>query len=256
MKQNSIPKKRTFLDAEWRKLIMINYAVDPEVLKPYLPAHTKLDTWNDTCYVSLVGFMFVDTKVLGVRVPYHINFEEINLRFYVRYGDKENYKRGVVFIKEIVPRPALTMVANLLYKENYETLPTWHTWLEEDDNLIVEYKWIKGQMNTIKTITEKTPVDIAPDSEEEFITEHFWGYTKVSDSVTSEYEVAHPRWQIYPVKDYEVNVDFAKVYGNDFAFLQEAKPVSVYLAEGSEIVVKQGSKIKAKKKSDLFEAEV
>jgi hypothetical protein len=106
---------------------------------------------------------------------------------------------------------------------------------------------VGGRGSTITTIAEKIPVDIAPNSEEEFITEHFWGYTKISDTVTSEYEVAHPRWQIYPVINYDVNVDFKKVYGNNFAFLQEQEPVSVYLAEGSEIIVKAGSKIRFKK---------
>lgn len=247
--QRSIPiKKRTFLDAQWRKLVMINYAVDPQLLKPYIPFETELDLWNDTCYVSLIGFMFVDTKMMRLRIPFHVNFEEINLRFYVKYKETEEYKRGVVFIKEIVPRPSLTLVANLLYNENYETLKTRHSWIEGDDDLTVEYGWKKkGQWHTIKTVTDKIPVDIKPDSEEEFITEHFWGYTKITDSVTSEYEVAHPRWQIYPVRDYEVNVDFQTTYGSDFAFLQDAKPVSVYLAEGSDIIVKQGRKIKVKK---------
>lgn len=247
--QQSIPiKKRTFLDAQWRKLVMINYAVDPQLLKPYIPFETELDLWNDTCYVSLIGFMFVDTKMMRLRIPFHVNFEEINLRFYVKYKETEEYKRGVVFIKEIVPRPSLTLVANLLYNENYETLKTRHSWIEGDDDLTVEYGWKKkGQWHTIKTVTDKIPVDIKPDSEEEFITEHFWGYTKITDSVTSEYEVAHPRWQIYPVRDYDVNVDFQTTYGPDFAFLKDAKPVSVYLAEGSNIVVKQGRKIKVKK---------
>ncbi len=247
--QQSIPiKKRTFLDAQWRKLVMINYAIDPQLLKRYLPFETELDFWNGTCYVSLVGFMFVDTKMLKLRIPFHVNFEEINLRFYVKYKETDEYKRGVVFIKEIVPRPSLTLVANLLYNENYETLKTKHSWVEGEDDLTVEYGWKKkGQWHTIKTTSDKTPVDIKEGSEEEFITEHFWGYTKITDSVTSEYEVAHPRWQIYPIRDYEVNVDFGKTYGPDFAFLQDLKPVSVYLAEGSEIIVRQGRKIKVKK---------
>jgi len=246
--QQSIPlSKRTFLDAQWRKLIMINYTVDPAILKSYLPFETELDLWNDTCYISLIGFMFVETKVLGLKIPLHINFEEINLRFYVKYKHTDGVKRGVVFLKEIVPRPALTMVANLLYSEKYETLKTRHTWLVEDDTLTVEYGWKKGEWNSIKVIADKNPVDIVPDSEEEFITEHFWGYTKINENMTSEYEVVHPRWQIYPVKEFEVNVDFNKVYGDNFAFLQDQKPLSVYLAEGSEILVKQGAKIKVKK---------
>lgn len=246
--QQSIPvKKRTFLNAQWRKLIMVNYAIDPKLLKPYIPFETELDFWNDTCYVSLVGFMFVDTKMLKMKIPFHVNFEEINLRFYVKYKDTEEYKRGVVFIKEIVPRPALTLVANLLYSENYETLPTRHSWKEDDQMLTVRYGWKKGgRWHILKAVADKDPVDIKPGSEEEFITEHFWGYTKINDSITSEYEVAHPRWQIYPIRDYEIKVDFEKTYGKDFAFLQDLEPASVYLAEGSEILVKKGRKLKVK----------
>jgi uncharacterized protein YqjF (DUF2071 family) len=235
--------KRTFLDAQWRKLVMINYAVDAKVLQPYVPAGTSLDLWNGICYVSLIGFMFVDTKVMKLRIPFHINFEEINLRFYVKYGNREGYKRGVVFIKEIVPRPALTFIANSIYNENYETLPTRHSWIEGDDTLTVTYSWKKEEWNSIKVVAHKTPLDINQGSEEEFITEHFWGYTKINGTTTSEYEVAHPRWQLYPVQEYKIAVDFAKVYGNNFAFLQQETPVSVYLAEGSDIVVKQGARI-------------
>lgn len=117
---------KTFLTAEWRKLLMANYAVDPKLLAPYLPCKTEIDLLEGTCYVSLVGFMFLNTKLMGIKIPFHTHFEEVNLRFYVRYKDGDQWKRGVVFIKEIVPRPALTWVANTIYKENYETMPMEH----------------------------------------------------------------------------------------------------------------------------------
>src|SRR3954453_11964004 len=113
---------KVFLKAEWRKLAMANYAVDRKLLEKYLPYRTEIDTWDNTCYVSLVGFMFLNTRVKGLKIPFHTEFEEVNLRFYVRYRDGQAWKRGVVFIKEIVPRPMLTLVANTLYKEHYETL--------------------------------------------------------------------------------------------------------------------------------------
>ena len=111
---------KTFLQAEWRKLAMVNYSIDKKILDKYLPPKTEIDLWNDICYVSLVGFMFKNTKVKGLKIPFHTNFEEVNLRFYVRYEDNGEWKRGVVFVKEIVPKPALTFVANTVYKENYE----------------------------------------------------------------------------------------------------------------------------------------
>ncbi len=233
-----------FLKAEWRKLIMANYAVDARVLQPYLPYKTEIDLWNNTCYVSLIGFRFINTKMLGMRIPFHVHFEEINLRFYVRYHDQGEWKRGVVFVKEIVPRPAITIVANTLYGENYETMPTRHTWEKKGQELTVHYEWKKKEWNSFKVVADAHPVDIASGSEEEFITEHYWGYTRLNDTLTSEYGVEHPRWQVYPMKEYAIEVDFENVYGSEFAFLQSQTPRSVFLAEGSEIMVRGGRKIR------------
>src|ERR1044072_8762987 len=110
---------KSFLSAEWRNLAIANYAVGPGILEKSLPAKTELDYWQNTCYISLVGFMFLETKLKGFKIPFHVNFEEINLRFYVKYKDENQvWKRGVVFIKEIVPKPALAFIANTIYKEN------------------------------------------------------------------------------------------------------------------------------------------
>ena len=234
---------KTFLQAEWRKLAIANYSVDKKVLDNYLPRRTEIDLWNDVCYVSLVGFMFKDTKIKGLRIPFHTNFEEVNLRFYVRYKDNGEWKRGVVFVKEIVPKPALTFVANTVYKENYETMPMNHSWSTLDGKLTVEYKWKKYRWNSLQVIADKNASTIKDGSEEEFITEHYWGYTKVSNEKTSEYGVEHPKWEVYEVKHYLIDVDFGAVYGQDFNFLTTEKPKSVFLAEGSEIKVKGGRRV-------------
>jgi len=235
--------RKIFLQAEWRKLAMANYAIDSNLLRPWLPHKTELDFWNNTCYVSLIGFMFQNTQVKGFRIPFHVNFEEVNLRFYVRYNDQREWKRGVVFIKEIVPKPALAFVANTVYNENYETMPMRHSWAESHESLTVEYQWKKNNWNSFKVVTEKTSVPIQPGSEEEFITEHYWGYTKISDTVTSEYGVEHPRWEVYPAKEYLIDVNFGDLYGEAFSFLDREVPKSVFLAEGSAISVRDGRKI-------------
>jgi len=234
---------KTFLQAEWRKLAMANYSIDQKILEKYLPSKTEIDLWNGICYVSLVGFMFHNTKVKGLKIPFHTNFEEVNLRFYVRYNDNGEWKRGVVFIKEIVPKPALTFVANAVYKENYETMPMRHSWLTSDDDLTVEYRWKKGRWNVLKVITDKNATSIQANSEEEFITEHYWGYTKIAENKTSEYGVEHPKWEVYKTKDYLIDVDFGSIYGPEFSFLTSQHPESVFLAEGSEIRVKDGRQI-------------
>ncbi|MEQ8303020.1 MAG: DUF2071 domain-containing protein [Cyclobacteriaceae bacterium] len=228
----------SFLKAEWRKLAMANYAVDPNLLAPYVPAKTELDFWKGTCYVSLVGFMFLDTRLLGIPIPFHRNFEEVNLRFYVRYKDEGRWKRGVVFIKEIVPKPALTFVANTIYKEHYQTMQMSHMWQEDETSRMVSYKWKHdGQEHSFMVKAALISAHIEIDSEAEFITEHYWGYTKAGADKTFEYEVVHPRWECYEVLEHEIQVGFEKVYGSDFAILNNLTPTSVMLAEGSEIAV-------------------
>jgi uncharacterized protein YqjF (DUF2071 family) len=236
-------KTSTFLTAEWRKLAIANYAVDKKILTPLLPNKTELDLWQDKCYVSLVGFMFLNTRLKSFRIPFHRNFEEVNLRFYVRYKENSIWKRGVTFIKEIVPKPTLTFIANTFYKEKYETLPMSHSWVVNEDFLEIEYRWKKKNWNSFSVKTDTLQLPVCAWSEEEFITEHYWGYTKINDLESAEYGVEHRRWNTYNVISSDINVDFEDVYGSRFSFLSNQTPDSVMLAEGSEIVVKSGNPI-------------
>ncbi|WP_316803373.1 DUF2071 domain-containing protein [Pedobacter nototheniae] len=235
--------KRVFLTAEWRKLALANYAVDQDILLKYLPPHVELDDWQGKYYVSLVGFMFVNVKLKGLNIPFHSTFEEVNLRFYVKYNENGVWKRGVVFIKEIVPKPAITFIANTIYKENYQTLPMKHLWIEQENQLEVEYQWKTKNWNKFSVTALSKSESIALGSKEEFITEHYWGYTKVGVNKTSEYGVEHPVWEVYPVKEFTINVDFGTNYGQEFSYLAHTEPDSVMLAEGSEISVLSGKKI-------------
>ncbi len=236
----------SFLKAEWRKLAIANYSIDKQLLDEFVPFGTELDLWNDKCYVSLVGFMFLNTRLLGVKVPFHVNFEEVNLRFYVKRFENGKWKRGVVFIKEIVPKRALTFVANTVYNENYETMPMSHRWTENERERTVEYRWSKNGKNYSFEVNASTDShEIAPESETEFITEHYWGYAKVSDERSNEYEVTHPKWRAYQVKDYVIEVDFGAVYGDEFGFLNSLQPCSVMLAEGSKITVEKKRTLKS-----------
>jgi len=230
-----IPGK--FLTAEWRKLIMANYEIDPVILQKYIPAGTELDTWNNKYYVSLVGFMFLKTKLRGMTIPFHSNFPEVNLRFYVRYKSGNDWKRGVVFINEFVPKPAITFVANNLYQERYVTCTMKHKW-EIEERLTIGYYWKKdNKWNELEVIADPKLNEIKPGSKEEFITEHYWGYSSVDKIKTGEYEVAHPRWDIYPIENYKIDCDFKQLYGNDFEILDHAQPASVFLAEGSPVTI-------------------
>jgi uncharacterized protein YqjF (DUF2071 family) len=217
---------------------MINYAVDENLLRPYLPAYTELDLREGTCYVSLVGFMFLNTKLKGIQIPFHSNFEEVNLRFYVRFKEDGEWKRGTVFIKEIVPKPAIAFVANAVYGEKYEVRPMKHSWTEDQQSQIIEYAWKRKEWNAIQVISDKQPLRMESGSEEEFIAEHYWGLSKGKNNTTSKYKVEHPPWQIYKTIASSIHVDFKDTYGSEFEFLNHETPVSVFLAEGSDILIR------------------
>lgn len=235
---------QAFLTAEWRNLILANYEFDPKVLEKYLPAGTELDFWNDTCYVSLVGFLFQNTRVKGFKIPWHVNFPEVNLRFYVKHKNQQGeWQRGVVFIKEIVPRHAITLVANTLYGEHYQTMPMRYLW-KSGEQLIVSYDWkYRGDWHRLAVEADLHQQEMGKGSEEEFITEHYWGYTKTPRGRTVEYGVEHPRWRVHPVQGFDIELDAGTLYGADFESLTKQVPQSVFLAEGSPVIVRKGRKI-------------
>ncbi len=228
--------KNTFLHTEWRKLIMVNYEVNPKILMPYLPYGTELDSWNGKYYVSVVGFKFLNTKVMGIKFPFHVNFEQVNLRFYVKRKVGEEVRHGVVFIKEIIDKTIVKFVARMLYKENYVQQPMRHSWQEDDNHLNISYGWkLNNRWNNISVKTKKILTDTLKDSQERFIAEHYWGNIQIRKNKSYEFRVEHPVWKIYSLLDYNIDVDFEAVYGKAFGGLQHQDPSSVFLVEGSEV---------------------
>jgi uncharacterized protein YqjF (DUF2071 family) len=231
-----------FLTGEWRHLAMLNYRVDPALLEPYLPAGTTLDRWQGTTCVSLVGFLFRRTRLLGVPIPLHQDFEEVNLRFYVRRIVGGEVRRGVTFVKEIVPRPAIAAVARLAYNEPYVALPMRHAVERPEAGDAapgtVSYAWRQPSgWSSLSVLSSGTAQPISAGSEAEFITEHYWGYTRQRDGGTVEYQVTHPRWRVWTVTESAVQGDLERLYGSTFASVLTGAPVSAFLAEGSAIAV-------------------
>ena len=175
---------KPFLTAKWEKLATANYVIDPKVLVDYLPFGTELDIWNGRCYVSLVAFKFCNTKVKGIKIPFHVNFE-----------------------------------------------------------LVVDYQWKNKNWNNFKIRSKASPTEMVSGSEEEFIFEHYWGYTKINENTTAEYAVEHPKWRVYQVNDFLLHVNYKTLYGSAFGFLDNLQPNSVFLAEGSDVIVKGGMRI-------------
>lgn len=229
---------RIFISALWEDIIMANYEIDPSVLKPFLPNGVELDLYNEKAYISLVGFMFKKIRIFRVPILFFGNFEEVNLRFYVKRTESDHVKRGVVFINETVPYKPVAWLANKLYKEHYISIPTRSSIKDEESKRKIKYEWEKNcNWNYIVAETSKESELMANNSIEEFIFEHYYGYTKVDSLNTIEYNVNHPRWRIRKVIDSSIDCDFKAMYGSDFSFLNEQKPNSVIAAEGSAVSI-------------------
>lgn len=245
-------RERVFLTAQWRALAMLNWKISPEVLKPYVPRGTELDFHQGETYVSIVGFMFLDTRLLGVPIPFHRNFEEVNLRFYLRREVVDEVLRGVAFIREIVPRWAVSTVARLAYNEQYVSLPmksrqeqySLEKPMSDQTAPQVEYTWRhRGSWCGIQMQCDGQRQPLASGSEEEFIAEHYWGYSRQRDGSTKEFRVEHPAWAHWPAATSSLIGPVPQFYSPEFAETLSRPPDSAFLADGSAVKVYQPRRI-------------
>jgi uncharacterized protein YqjF (DUF2071 family) len=227
-----------FLTAEWRYLAMLNFSIDPAALQPFVPTGTELDDYRGVTYVSVVGFRFLSTRVFGIRFPLHRDFEEVNLRFYVRRRTPEGWRRGVVFVRELVPRRAIAWIARSFYGEPYSALPMRHSIEVEDAQITVQYAWKRADCwESLSVVAPGPPRNIESGSEEEFLTEHYWGYTSRGVEC-SEYQVEHPRWQVWRGIKAKLDADVSALYGDRFVESLSRHPTSAFIADGSTVTVR------------------
>jgi len=244
-----MPEPRPFLTASWRYLAVLNYEVPPALLRPLVPVGTQLDTWGGATLASIVGFRFLDTRVLGVAIPGHRDFDEINLRFYVRRRAEDGaWRRAVVFVRELVPRRAIALVARWVYNEPYTAVPMRHEleMAKAADGLSgrAAYTWrMAHRWHRLEVMTLGRPTLPDPASEAAFISEHYWGYTAQRDGGSKEYRVEHPPWRVWDTAGAQLDCDVKTVYGAGFAECLSVRPRSAFLAEGSAVTVYSGRRL-------------
>lgn len=238
--QGELRLPSVFMTAEWRYLAMLNYEIDPDVLTPLVPRGTELDLWHGRTFVTVVGFIFLNARIGGIAIPFHRSFTEVNLRFYVVRRHAAGDRRGVVFVREIVPRLAVAAVARVFYNEHFTCMPM-RSRIEQDP-MAIEYGWrFRRRWCGLRVETgggePKLPL---PGSHEQFIVEHYWGYTRRNDGGCNEYRVEHPAWRVWDAERVTFDADVEGLYGEAFAGALRGEPVSAFIADGSAVKVRKG----------------
>ena len=229
---------KPFISAEWTNLVVASFEIDGNLLKKYLPPKTELNDWHGNYFMSLVGFMFSNPRFLGLKAPFYRIFEEVNLRFYVKYKTGNAWKNGVVFIKEIAPSKLIGLTARFLYRENFITLPMKHAFSNSGTEQQTDYFWkIHEKWNFLKLRTGNIPLSDNKNTIESFICNHYHGYTKTSDESTFEFDVKHIPWKIFPALDFQMDLDAEAVYGTELASFFYQKPLTCFLMDGSYIEI-------------------
>ncbi len=226
---------RPFLTAEWRNLFLVTYAVPQELLLPRLPPGLTLDLREGQAFVSLVAFEFLDTRVLGISWPGYRNFAELNLRFYVRRGEE----RGVVFVREFVPHRLIAWIARWVYNEPYLAAPITAEQEDTAERRTMRFRLqFAGRSHQLSVTGSKPVFRPAETSVEHFFKEHQWGFGVTRRrGVPLRYQVTHPVWDVFPIESYQLDFDFAAVYGPEWGLLTQAQPYSTVFAVGSAISV-------------------
>ena len=235
---------RTLLRAEWRNLAILNFEIDPSVLEPRVPRGLELDCRQDRHYVSLIAFQFVHLRVLGLPMPCHRSFDEVNFRFYVRRRSGDGWRHGVVFIKELVSCRAVAVGARVLYNEPYVALPMRHRFeCTPDGGQIrsIAYAWtFGGRDHSLKLTTATKPLSTSENSAEAFFAERYWGYAVQRSGRVLEYHVERPSWSVAPAFVAELVCDIAAIYGQEFVPFLSARPAPAFFAEGSQVALSRG----------------
>jgi uncharacterized protein len=226
----------------WRDVLITTWAVDAALLEPYRPAGTTLDMWNGHGLLSIVGMRFLDLQVAGVAMPFHQDFEQINFRFYVR-RDTEEDRRGVVFLKQIVPSSSMALIATLLYNESFLTTATRYDITRAAQGWTL-YEWmVAGRWNRVSAIRRGEPIMPGSDTIETFIKDRPWAYTRQADGSTVEFEAQHPVWPIYSTHEMLLDCDVVPLIGAPFVPVLSAQPLSTFVATGSDVTLHPGRSI-------------
>ena len=242
--------EKPFLTASWRDIVMVTWAVDPGILGRYLARDTELDIWQGQALMSLVAFDFRDVRVFGLPIPLHTRFPEVNLRFYVRRKLPDGtWRRGVTFVQEMVPRAAIAIVARTFYGEQYTSrrmrriaIPELElTGANENETRSLVYEWKReGEWERVAVLVTTPPRGMRRGSVEEFVAEHYWGYTRRAGRATFEYRVDHEPWNISMTAECMIEADLATLYGPLFERALSASPVASFVASGSPVAVYPG----------------
>lgn len=227
-------RSRAFLTARWRHLLFVTFETPETLLTPLVPAGCQLDRWTGRTYVSLVALRMERVRMRGLAVPGLTAYPQVNLRSYLRHAGQP----AVCFVQELVPSRLLAAVARWRYGEPFAAGCVEASVTSDAGGSTVEYRF--GIDRPHNRLSVRGSLDTAVPGAatfEHWVKERVQGCRAGRDGRLRTFDVTHPWWALHRVESATCDVDFAALYGRDWAFLADARPASVLYAVGSDVRV-------------------
>jgi len=208
---------RPFLTARWADVLLLTFEAPADLIGRLVPAGVEPDRWHGRTHVSLVALGMRRVRLRGWPVPGFSAHLQVNFRTYIRYRGEP----GVWFIREFVPSRLLAAVAWLKFGEPFGTAPISVRVEEQESSLRASYRLEGPELGWHLTMAGSRATHVPPaDSAEHYFKERVLACRARREVIAVDYRV-----------------DFGFLYGADWRFLNDARPVSAIFAPGSDVTV-------------------
>ena len=240
--------RKTLYAAEWREIVVINFEIDPKLLRNFIPPKTELDFFNETSFVTLMARACKNVKPYGWPIVFAKSIDQILLRFYVKRKVGDTWRRGVCLIRDYLPKRKASFFLNWMFKHSFTQVPIKRTSSNFESGLptqlpTVEYQWTTGDyVNHIKVNARSQMRQQEQETKESFVLDHHYGYT-VKEGKTYEYYVEYSPWAMWDAQSGSFDCDTENVFGRPFVRALKQRPASVFLARGSDVIIYRPTEI-------------
>ena len=219
-----MPAMPWIMTQTWLDVLFAHWAVEPALLRARVPPELDVDLFDGQAWLGIVPFRMSNVAPRAIpALPKMSVFPELNVRTYVRVGDKP----GVFFFSLDATNLVAVGIAKALF-----SLPYFAASMQvSTDNGSVRYRSRRTapKSPTAELVGTYQPAgdvfQAAPGSLAYFLTERYCLYTVDDDRQTFRLEIHHPPW---PLQQAQASFDVLRMTEQIGLTLPPTEPVLHY----------------------------